>query len=75
MANAAALLPEQWVSIEQAAQLLGAAKDNVYSWPEYQGLPRHRAGRLSKIEMSEGNEWVRAGGADEGKNQQSGGVA
>ncbi len=56
---------EPWVSVEQVAQHLGVAKDTVYRWRELRGLPAHRVGRLWKFKLSEVDDWVRAGGADE----------
>lgn len=58
---------EPWVAAEQVAQHLGVAKDTVYRWRERKGLPAHRMGRLWKFQLSEVDEWVRAGGPDEGK--------
>lgn len=75
LASATAMTAEPWVSVEQVTPRLGVAKDAVYHWRERQGLPPHRIGRLSKFKLSEGDEWARAGGADEGKDQRSGGVA
>lgn len=37
-----------------------------YRWRERKGLPAHKIGRLWKFQLSEVDEWVRAGGADEG---------
>ena len=56
---------EPWVTAEDVAQHLGVAKDTVYRWRERKGLPAHRVGRLWKFQLSEVDEWVRAGGADE----------
>lgn len=56
---------EPWVTAEHVAQHLGVAKDTVYRWRERKGLPAHRVGRLWKFQLSEVDEWVRAGGADE----------
>jgi excisionase family DNA binding protein len=44
---------------------LGVVKDTVYRWRERKGLPAHKIGRLRKFQLSEVDEWVRAGGADE----------
>ncbi|HBO1619750.1 helix-turn-helix domain-containing protein [Pseudomonas aeruginosa] len=44
---------------------MGVAKDTVYRWRERKALPAHRVGRLWKFQLSEVDEWVRAGGADE----------
>ncbi|WP_453912143.1 helix-turn-helix domain-containing protein [Vogesella fluminis] len=56
---------EPWVTADHVAQHLGVAKDTVYRWRERKGLPAHRVGRLWKFQLSEVDEWVRAGGADE----------
>lgn len=64
-ASADAMTAEPWVSVEQVAQHLGVAKDTVYRWREHRGLPAHRVGRLWKFKLSEVDDWVRAGGADE----------
>lgn len=65
MASADTMTIEPWVSVQQGAQHLGVAKDAVYRWREHRGLPAHRVGRLWKFKLSEVDDWVRAGGADE----------
>ena len=64
---------EPWASVEDVAKHLGVAKDSVYRWIEARKLPAHRIGRLWKFKLSEIDEWVRAGGAqeDDGGGQQS----
>ncbi|EMK6863931.1 helix-turn-helix domain-containing protein [Vibrio cholerae] len=52
------------------AQHLGIAKDTVYRWCERKGLPTHKIGRLWKFQLSEVDEWVRAGGANESSNEE-----
>ncbi|WP_421636934.1 helix-turn-helix domain-containing protein [Enterobacter ludwigii] len=54
---------EPWVTALDVAQHLGVVKDTVYRWRERQGLPAHKIGRLWKFQLSEVDEWVRAGGA------------
>lgn len=61
---------EPWVTALDVAQHLGVAKDTVYRWRERKGLPAHKIGRLWKFQLSEVDEWVRAGGADEGSEQE-----
>lgn len=56
--------PEPWITAEQVARHLGVAKDTVYRWREQRNLPAHRVGRLWKFQISEVDEWVRAGGPD-----------
>ncbi len=60
---------EPWVTAEQVAQHLGVVKDTVYRWRERKCLPAHRIGRLWKFQLSEVDEWVRAGGAGEEHNE------
>ncbi len=57
---------EPWVTTIDVARHLGVVKDTVYRWRERKGLPAHRIGRLWKFQLSEVDEWVRAGGADDG---------
>lgn len=56
---------EPWVSVEGVARHLGVAKDSVYRWIEARSLPAHKIGRLWKFKLSEVDEWVRAGGAED----------
>ena len=63
----AALAAEPWVSVDQIAKHLGVTRDSIYRWIDRKGLPAHRVGRLWKFQVSEGDDWVRAGGADEEK--------
>jgi excisionase family DNA binding protein len=58
---------ETWVTANQVAQHLGVAKDTVYRWRERKGLPAHPIGRLRKFPLSEVDERVREGDADEEK--------
>jgi excisionase family DNA binding protein len=59
---------EPWASVEDVAKHLGVAKDSVYRWIEARKLPAHRIGRLWKFKLSEVDEWVRAGGAQEAED-------
>lgn len=64
----AAMNAEPWVTAIDVARHLGVVKDTVYRWRERKGLPAHKIGRLWKFQLSEVDEWVRAGGADEDSN-------
>ena len=57
---------EPWVSVDQLATHLGVTRDSIYRWIDRKSLPAHRVGRLWKFQVSEVDDWVRAGGADEG---------
>ena len=62
-------MSDPWVSVEQIAAHLGVTRDSIYRWIDRKGLPAHRVGRLWKFKIAEVDEWVRADGADEHKNQ------
>lgn len=54
----------RWVSVDDAAEHLGVARDTIYRWIEGRGLPAHRVGRLWKFQIPEIDEWVKSGQAD-----------
>lgn len=56
---------EPWVSLEEVAEHLGVSKDTVHRWLRKRGLPAHKVGRLWKFQVSEVDDWVRAGRAVE----------
>lgn len=56
---------EPWVSVDAVAAHLDVAKDSVYRWIDAKGLPAHRVGKLWKFKLSEVDDWVRVGGANE----------
>ena len=58
-------MTEPWVSVEQIAEHLGVKRDSIYRWIDRKHLPAHRVGRLWKFKVTEVDDWVRAGGADE----------
>ncbi len=59
------MIAEPWVTAEDVAKHLGVVKDTVYRWREFRSLPAHKIGRLWKFQISEVDEWVRLGGADD----------
>jgi excisionase family DNA binding protein len=48
---------------------MGVKRDSIYRWIDRKKLPAHRVGRLWKFKVSEVEEWVRMGRADEHKDQ------
>jgi len=75
--NEPSLAPgERWLSVEEITAHLGVARDTIYRWIDAKGLPAHRLGKLWKFKLSEVDNWVRSGGADESSatNSKSGRV-
>jgi len=62
---------ERWLSVEEIMAHLGVARDTVYRWIDQKGLPAHRLGKLWKFKVSEVDDWVRSGGADETTSNKS----
>lgn len=57
--------PERWLSVEEIAKHLGVSKETIYRWVEKKNIPAHKLGRQWKFQVSEVDEWVKNGGADE----------
>ena len=58
------------MSVDQIAEHLGVTRYSIYRWIDRKGLPAQRDGRLWKFQVSEVDDWVRAGGADEEKERE-----
>jgi excisionase family DNA binding protein len=56
---------ERWVDVGEVATHLGVRRESVYRWIEAKGLPAHKVGRLFRFKLSEIDEWVRAGSAED----------
>jgi len=63
------VVQERWVGVEDVASHLSVNKDSIYRWIEEKGLPAHRVGRLFRFKLSEIDEWIRAGSADNARNK------
>ena len=57
--------PEPWVSLEEIAQHLAVSQDTVHRWIRSRGLPAHKVGRIWRFKVSEVDQWVRDGHADD----------
>jgi len=58
---------EPWVSMGQLAEHLCFTSDSIYRWIDRKNLPALRVEDLWKFKVPEADDWVRAGGADEDK--------
>lgn len=52
---------EPWVSLEEIAEHLKVSTDTIHRWIKAKKIPAHRAGRQWRFQVSEVDEWVRAG--------------
>ena len=56
--------PEAWVSLSEIAEHLQVSTDTIHRWIRAKKIPVHRVGRFWRFQLSEIDEWVRAGKAD-----------
>ncbi|EAC4738728.1 helix-turn-helix domain-containing protein [Listeria monocytogenes] len=59
---------EKWVSIKDVQEHLDVGRETVLQWINKRNLPAYKVGRLWKFKLSEIDDWVRSGGADERTN-------
>ena len=56
---------EGWVGIAAVAAHLQVTRDSIYRWVDAKDFPAYRVGRLLRFRLSEVDEWVRRGSAEE----------
>lgn len=58
---------DRWLSVDEICRYLGVSNDTIYKWIKEKGMPASRVGRLWKFKITDIDEWVRKGGANEEK--------
>ena len=58
-------MQERWLSVDEIAEHLGVSKESIYRWLERRKMPAHKVGRQWKFQVSEVDQWVKAGEAAE----------
>ncbi|EKM9255321.1 helix-turn-helix domain-containing protein [Listeria monocytogenes] len=59
---------EKWVSIKDVQEHLDVGRETVLQWINKRNLSAYKVGRLWNFKLSEIDDWVRSGGADERTN-------
>lgn len=59
---------ERWVSTKEIAEHLGITIDTVRRWIKDDKIPCHRVGKFWKFRVSDVDDWVKSGAAEEGTN-------
>ncbi|WP_312798206.1 methylation-associated defense system helix-turn-helix domain-containing protein MAD1 [Tianweitania sp.] len=56
-------MDDRWLSVDEIADYLAAAKATVYTWVTSKGMPGPKLGRFWKFKKEDVDVWVREGGA------------
>jgi excisionase family DNA binding protein len=56
---------EKWSTLKEIQEYLGIGRDTVLQWISKRNMPAYKVGRIWRFKVSEIDEWVRSGGADE----------
>ena len=62
------VIRENWVTLKEVQAYLGVSRETVLAWVAKRKMPACKVGRLWKFKISEVDEWVRSGGAEERNN-------
>ena len=63
-------MEDGWLSVDEIGDYLGIKRDTVYKWISEKGMSTHKIGRLWKFKKDEVDEWVKAGGADQSRQEE-----
>ena len=61
-------MTERWATLLEVAAHLQVAEETVHRWIRRKGLPANRMGRNWRFKLTEVDEWVRSGGANQGSD-------
>ena len=55
---------EKWSTLKEVQEHLGVGRETILQWISKRKMPAYKVGRLWKFKISEVDEWIRSGGAD-----------
>ena len=64
-------MEDRWLSVDDIAAYLGIKRDTVYRWISERNMPGHKIGRLWKFRKEAIDEWVKSGGVDDHRQDDS----
>lgn len=56
---------DRYYSMSEICKYLGISRDSALKWIVNKGMPAHKVGKKWKFKVSEIDEWVRKGQAEE----------
>lgn len=56
---------EKWSTLKEVQEYLGVRRETILQWIAKRNMPAYKVGRLWKFKLSEVDEWIRSGGAND----------
>lgn len=56
---------EKWYTLKEVQEYLGVGRDTILQWIAKRNMPAYKVGRLWKFKLSEVDDWIRSGAADD----------
>lgn len=56
---------EKWSTLKEVQDYLGVGRETILQWIAKRNMPAYKVGRLRKFKLSEVDDWIRSGGADD----------
>ena len=59
------MVVEKWSTLKEVQEYLGVGRETILQWISKRNMPAYKVGRLWKFKLSEVDDWIRSGGADD----------
>ena len=59
------MIVEKWSTLKEVQEYLGVGRETILQWISKRNMPAYKVGRLWKLKLSEVDDWIRSGGADD----------
>lgn len=56
---------EKWSTLKEVQAYLGVGRETILQWIAKRNMPAYKVGRLWKFKLTEVDEWIRSGGAND----------
>ncbi len=66
---------EKWSALKEVQYYLGVRRETILQWIAKRKMPAYKFGRLWKFKLSEVDEWIRSGGANDANAERTEGGA
>ena len=66
---------EKWSTLKEVQEYLGVRRETILQWIAKRNMPAYKVGRLWKFKLSEVDEWIRSGGANDANAEKTDGNA